>query len=188
MLGKSGGILYNVCDEPTGHESFSPKIVAVMEHGMTSPFLSRRLAALCVLGLACLAAAGCGGSQKKSLAVQQSGLKKLARVYGQFLTQHRGQPPANEAEFKKYAQSLNADDLASLGVKKADQIFLSDRDNKPYVVIYGQPKGPAGPGGSPVIAYEQEGQAGKRWVASALGAVEEVDEARFRELIPTAKP
>jgi hypothetical protein len=29
---------------------------------------------------------------------------------------------------------------------------------------------------------------GRRWVASAQGAVEEVDEARFRELLPTAKP
>jgi hypothetical protein len=156
---------------------------------MTSPVFLRRSAFLGVVGLTCLAVAGCGGAQKKSLAVQQSGLKKLARVYGQFLTQHQGQPPANEAEFKKFAQSLSADDLTSLGVEKADQIFISDRDNKPYVVIYGQPKGPrGGPGGSPVVAYEQEGQAGKRWVASALGAVEEVDEARFRELIPTAKP
>jgi hypothetical protein len=37
------------------------------------------------------------------------------------------------------------------------------------------------------VAYEQEGVDGKRYVATVVGAVEEVDEARFRELVPDAK-
>ena len=106
-----------------------------------------------------MAATGCG-SQKKSLAREQSGIKKLSVVYGRFLSQHRGQPPANEAEFKKYVQSLPPADLTSFGVDDSNRIFISDRDEKPYIIIYGQPKGPPGPGGSPVIAYEQEGKVG----------------------------
>jgi len=133
-----------------------------------------------------MTATGCG-SRKKSLAREQSGIKKLALVYGRFLSQHRGRPPANEAEFKKYVQSLSPTDLASFGSDDSSRIFISNRDDKPYVIIYGKPHGPPGPGGSPVIAYEQEGKEGTRWVASALGAVEEVDEARFRQLTPTAK-
>ena len=54
------------------------------------------------------------------------------------------------------------------------------------MVLYGAPDGPPGPGGAPVIAYEQEGVGGKRFVASSLAAIEEVDEARFRELVPNA--
>jgi hypothetical protein len=39
----------------------------------------------------------------------------------------------------------------------------------------------------PVIAYEQEGIDGKRFIATSVGAIEEVDAARFRELVPDAK-
>jgi len=152
----------------------------------TSPNLFLRLTALCVVGTACLATSGCG-SHKESLARATSGLKKLALVYGRFLSQSRGQPPASEAEFKKFAQSLRPADLKAFGIDDIEQVFISERDEKPYVVIYGKPQGPPGPGGSPVIAYEQEGKAGKRWVASVVGAVEEVDEARFQQLVPTAK-
>jgi hypothetical protein len=134
-----------------------------------------------------MAITGCG-SQNKSLAREQSGLKKLAIVYGRFLARHQGKPPADEAEFRKYVESLSPADLTPLGIDDSKRLFISDRDNKPYVIIYGQPKGPPGPGGAAVIAYEQEGKAGKRWVASSLGAVEEVDEARFRQWVPTAKP
>ena len=154
---------------------------------MAFPTFSRHLAALCVVALACLAASGCG-SQSKSLPREQSGLKKIAVLYGRFLSQHRGQPPANEAEFKKFVHALPPGDLESFGVDDSDRIFISSRDEKPYIIIYGPPKGPPGPGGSPVIAYEQEGKDGKRWVASDLGAIEEVDDARFQQLIPTVKP
>ena len=153
---------------------------------MVSFNVSRRLTAVCIVALVCMSAAGCG-SEKKSLAREQSGLKRLAILYGRFLAQHRGQPPANEAEFKKYVQSLPPAELKSFGIDDPKRIFLSNRDDKPYIVIYGRPKGPPGPGGSPVIAYEQEGKAGKRWVASSLGAVEEVDEARFRQLVPATR-
>jgi hypothetical protein len=154
---------------------------------MTLSNSSRRVAVLCLVGLACTAMGGCG-SRQKSLAREQSGLKRVAILYGRFLSQHRGQPPANEAEFQKYVKSLPPADLASFGIEDSKRLFISNRDDKPYIIIYGEPKGPPGPGGAPVIAYEQEGKDGKRWVASSLGAVEEVDEARFRQLVPTAKP
>ncbi len=158
-----------------------------MEHCMATCNLSRRVAVVCLVGVACMAVGGCR-SQKKSLAREQSGLKKLAIVYGRFLSQHRGRPPANEAEFEKYVASLPPAERTSFGIGDSERMFISERDGKPYVIMYGEPKGPPGPGGAPVIAYEQEGKAGKRWVASALGAVKEVDEARFRQLVPTAKP
>jgi hypothetical protein len=154
---------------------------------MTSRRVSWCLTAACLAGLACMAAAGCR-SHSESRPREQSELKKLILVYSRYLSRHRGRPPANEAEFKKYVESLRPADLASFGVDDVSRIFVSDRDGKPYVVIYGQAKGPPGPGGSPVIAYEQEGKGGKRWVGTAVGAVEEVDEARFGQLVPTAIP
>jgi hypothetical protein len=154
---------------------------------MRFPWFSWRLTAVCLAALACMTAAGCN-SGRESKHREQSELKKLVMVYGRFLAQHRGQPPANEAEFKKFVESLRPADLASFGIDEVSRLFVSNRDGKPYVVIYGQAKGPSGPGGSPVIAYEQEGKGGRRWVATVVGAVEEVDEARFGQLVPTAKP
>ena len=95
-------------------------------------------------------------------------------------------PPTRRSS-KSTFKSLSPAELTSFGIDDSNRIFTSDRDGKPYVIIYGQPHGPPGPGGAPVIAYEQEGKEGKRWVASALGAVEEIDEARFRQLAPAAK-
>lgn len=131
-------------------------------------------------------ALGCGSNARK-VSQETSNLKPLMVFYGQFAAQHRGQPPANEEEFKTYVKSQAPSALESLGVKDPESLFVSSRDNKPYIIIYGPASGPPGPGGQPVIAYEQQGVGGNRYVASTLGAVEEVDEAKFRELVPSAK-
>jgi hypothetical protein len=121
----------------------------------------------CALG-ACLLA-GCGRSeQAKSRELEASNLKPLGIFYGRFIGQHGGQPPANEAEFRAFVKSLGKDELATFGISDADRLFISPRDGKPYVILYGPVSGPPGPAGSPVVAYEQEGQWGKRFVASAM--------------------
>jgi hypothetical protein len=77
--------------------------------------------------------------------------------------------------------------LKSLNVSSIEELFVSPRDGKPYKILYGEAakKAPSGgPAGAPVIAYEQQGQGGRRWVASAMGAIEEVDEARLKQLVP----
>ncbi len=140
--------------------------------------------AVCVaLLLVCVV--GCG-TRRASQQREESNLKPLALLYGQYTGQHQGRPPANEAEFKQFIESLPKEQLASFGVDDPESLFISDRDNKPYVIIYGQATNPAGPGDAPVIAYEQEGKNGKRFVATAIGSVEEVDEERFRQLVPDA--
>lgn len=130
---------------------------------------------------------GCS-SHQANLEQEQSNLKPLATLYGRFIGQHRGQPPASEAQFKEFINSGGKDLLSTFQVSSVDELFVSSRDGKPYVVLYGAAaaKGPPGPAGSPVVAYEQEGVGGKRFVASSMGAVEEVDEARFKELVPAA--
>jgi hypothetical protein len=130
---------------------------------------------------------GCG-SNEKQVAKESSNLKPLMVLYGRYIGQHRGQPPPDETTFKEFIKSTDTSALPAGGVKgDVDALFISTRDQQPYVIIYGQPKGPPGPGGQPVVAYEQVGVDGRRYVASTLGAIEEVDEARFRELVPDAK-
>jgi hypothetical protein len=143
-----------------------------------------RMAWLCA---ACLCCAG-GCSENQSAEREQSNLKPLAVFYGQYLGQHRSQLPPNEQEFKKFLNSLAKDRLTSMQVKSVDEMFVSPRDGKPYVVLYGTAsKTSAGLPFTTVVAYEQEGKGGKRFIARMSGAVEEVDEANFKQLVPNAK-
>ncbi len=127
---------------------------------------------------------GCGNSQKQ--AEEESTLKRLSILYGQYIGQHMGQPPADEAAFRTFVDGQSEQAKASWKLKDPADLWKSSRDQQPYVVIYGPATGPAGPAGQPVIAYESKGVGGKRHVASSLGAVEEVTEARFQELVPMA--
>lgn len=129
---------------------------------------------------------GCGSSKQQ--AEEASTLKPLVVMYGRYVGQHQGVPPADEAEFRKYVEAQSAADLANLGVTDPAKLWVSSRDKQPYVILYGPVTGPPGPAGMPVIAYESKGVGGKRFVASSLGAVDEVTEARFRELVPTPDP
>jgi hypothetical protein len=144
--------------------------------------------ALCLLILGVvLTCLGCGPVGEPNRAQEESGLKPLGIFYGRFVPQHQGQPPKDEAEFKAYLKEpRNLEELKKVfNVPDVDAMFVSNRDKKPYIVIYGPTSG-EGPAGQPVIAYEQEGMNGKRFVASKMGAVEEVDEARFRKMVPSA--
>lgn len=140
-----------------------------------------------VLITAVLFLVGCS-ARPDNIERENSTLKPLVIAYGQFIASHRGTPPANEAEFREH---LNAtwDSIKEFHqVKSVDELFISNRDKKPYVVLYGIVNGPPGPGGQPVIAYEQVGVSGKRFIASSLGAIEEVDEAKFKQMVPSATP
>ncbi len=127
---------------------------------------------------------GCSRGGTASAPMQQSNIKPLAMLYGQFMGQHQGRPPSSEEEFKKFIQERGMGILKQFGIPSVDALFISERDKQPYVVIYGEPKGPPALAGQPVCVYERQGVSGRRYVASSLGAVEEVDEARFRELVP----
>lgn len=131
---------------------------------------------------------GCTGSQTASQETEQSSLKPLAVYYGRFQARNQGRPPANEQEFREFLSKIPAEDLQGFGISSVDELLTSSRDKQPYVVEYGGTNNPPlGPGGAPVIAYEKEGVGGKRFVGSSLGGVEEVDEARFKELVPNPK-
>jgi hypothetical protein len=128
---------------------------------------------------------GCGGSRTPP--VEEVSIKALTILYGRFFQSHQGKPPADEAEFRAFVETVSAEDIAELGAKDLSKLWTSVRDGQPYVVTYGNLTNPQGPAG-PVVIYEKIGSGGKRFVGTSLGNVEEVDEARFRELVPAASP
>ena len=147
--------------------------------------VASRIAAAMSLAFLVVSFVGCPGPDVAT--EQASTLKPLAVIYGKYVGEHAGQPPANEADFKAYAQSPSAKPILDAnGIKDVESLFTSNRDKKPYVVLYGRLTGPNAVSGQPVFAYEQEGVGGKRYVATSLGSIQEVDEAEFKRLVPTA--
>lgn len=133
--------------------------------------------------------AGCGPSGPLTRPEEESPLKPIVRFYGEYALTHQGQPPASEAEFKAYLKTPKTIDRLKeeFQVTDIDKMLVSPRDNKPFVIYYGARSKNSGPGGGTVVGYEQQGVGGKRFVATTLGAVAEVDEAAFRKMIPDAK-
>lgn len=136
----------------------------------------------------CILFGGCSPPGPEPAPPTQGRLRALVVLRGQFLGQHRGQPPRDEAEFRAFAEQQQAS-LASFDVKSVDELFVSDRDGEPFVINYSAaassgppaPTNPAGPGSW--VAHERTGVGGKRWIALDPGQIEEVDEARLRELV-----
>jgi hypothetical protein len=90
-----------------------------------------------------------------------------------------GRNPADEQEFKA-AVGQGKMDLDVLGVSSVDELFVSDRDGQPLVILYGaQAKNSQG-----VIAYEQTGENGVRLVGTSNGQVIEADATQFLKLVP----
>jgi len=138
---------------------------------------------------------GCSGD-KKIAHEQQKHLSKLARAYGFYVRKHQGNRPPTMTALKEYVKQMSPEDLASanLEASEVDSMFISTRDGQEYMLrtITGA-AGPPGAGGVPggggfetVVLYEKEGKDGKRLVAYETTRVEEVDEEKFKQLVPGA--
>lgn len=138
---------------------------------------------ICVVMLSVASLSGCGGTRQPP--AEEVSIKALTILYGRYFQSHQGKPPASEAELRAFVEKLTAEELALLGAKDPAKLWTSARDGQPYVVMYGSLTNPQGPSG-PVVIYESKGVGGKRYVGTSLGNVEEVNEARFRELVPNA--
>ena len=121
---------------------------------------------------------GCSSvAEQEDVAEQRSNMRGLAAAYGTYTKNNRGRIPKSEKSFKTWIEKNGGAEI--YGAETVDEMFISSRDNEPYVVIYGKPK--------KVVAYEAVGLNGTRYIADDLGVVQEVDEATFSEMVPDAK-
>jgi hypothetical protein len=88
-----------------------------------------------------------------------------------------GHPPKNAEELKPFLKIFG----------DPDEVLVSPNDGLPFVVRYGTKVG--GVGGFPIVAYEQKGQDGKRYVANTQVRVWQVtdDELARLRLSPSEK-
>jgi hypothetical protein len=129
---------------------------------------SNILLLICVLAVS----HGCGSSTAAPTGT--SHVRLLTALFAKASLKLR-RPPKDEREFKQtLAESTISPD--SLHVGTLAELFTSERDGQPLVVLYGTPKG------SDVVVYERTGVDGKRLIGHRIGMVEEVDEAQFSAL------
>jgi hypothetical protein len=174
-------------------------IHAARESMMIRTFAGRvRLVWLGCIGLS-FALSGCGSSQKAY--GEDEGLKNMQRL-SQLLNLHRvknmGRLPASDEAFKQFLKTVKPEELQNFGITvDVDSCLVSPRDKKPYVINYkavaGTPPPPtkpgerptAGLGGRQLLAWEQEGSGGKRYVLYAEGgSVVLMTDAEFNEGAP----
>lgn len=120
-----------------------------------------RIVILMLFGILIMAS-GCGPRvAEKQIPPAELNLRFIGMAYTQFMTD-KGRPPQSHEELKTV--------LAEFG--NPEQLAISPRDGKPYVIV------PAGK----VLAHEQVGQDGKRFVVDRRFTAWEVDDAEFRKL------
>lgn len=133
--------------------------------------------ALRLVVLTCLLL-GCGGGNAAKSDPSKSNLAAFSTLYARFRIANRGQNPKNENELRSFIESKGSTVLEAAGLS-VDDVFVSNRDNEPIVVVYGDK--PLICDGQEVIAYESTSLDGERLVASPTGSAMFVNEATFSE-------
>lgn len=126
---------------------------------------------------------GCGSDERNSPTAAK--LKALANFYLDYAVAQPGhQGPANEQAFRKHIRSVPDFQLKANGLDPAtlDATFVSERDQEPFVILYGSTISRISGDSTQVIAHEKSGKNGKRLVVYASAKVDLVDEAKLKEL------
>jgi hypothetical protein len=137
-----------------------------------------RLASPLLLSVVLAACAGCL-TRDESIKQRETSHVRLLTSLHAMVTARLGRFPRDEQEFKQTIAKLSVS-LEKLKVGSIDELFISERDGQPFVVVYGSP-----PAASDVVVFEQTGLNGRRQIGHRIGMVEEVDDARYSELIKT---
>ncbi len=128
---------------------------------------------------------GCSSQEAGTgAAADTSRIKELTTLYTSFMNRNAGRPPATESEFKQYVAERGEPLFKSAGVSTAAELFVSPRDNEPYVILYGNEAAKLISRG--IVVHERTGVGVRRLIGYRIGSIEELDEAEFRKLVPAS--
>jgi hypothetical protein len=135
----------------------------------------QRPATLLLLPVFVAVSAGCLNKDESIKQGETSHVRLLTSLHA-MASAKLGHVPHDEQEFKQTIAKLPVS-LEKLRVDSIDELFVSERDGQPLVVVYGST-----PTASDIVVYEQTGLKGKRQIGHRIGMVEEVDEAQYKDL------
>jgi len=137
---------------------------------------------LIVVALALCLAPGCGGGADRDPTPTDSekNLLALGTAIANY-TSKNARPPADLTQVKTWLKSVDAKKLQDWGITDVEKIFVSPRDNQPY--LYARPVELQ----SPIYAYEATGVDGKKQMVGYALHVDEVSEDQLQYNINAAK-
>ena len=132
--------------------------------------------------------AGCGDSDELNSPTAMR-LKALATMYLDYAAQKSGGGPPNEAELKKYMKLVEGWVLEDRGVdpKNLDALFISPRDQEPFVVLWGVGIKQISGTKAPLVAYEKNAKNGKRLIVFANTKLDYVDDDGLKQVMEKDK-
>lgn len=132
---------------------------------------------LCLLVMLAVCVVGCGSAVEDK---RDPNLGVLSHFYSRFLMSQRGRPPASKEDLVNYINNEGQRLLESRNIDDVESLFISTRDEQPYVIRYGRAGEPKYSGG--LVICERVGVEGKRFVGYSDGTVTELAEDEIREL------
>jgi hypothetical protein len=143
-----------------------------------------------LLVLALVALSGCGSSDELN-SPTAARLRGISTYYLDLAFARNGPGPASEQELKKHMRRQERSDLLSNGIDPQlidSTQFVSERDQEPFVVLYGLTIRKVTADSAPLVAHEKTGKDGKRLAVLANNKVRLVDEAGLEELKKSSQP
>jgi hypothetical protein len=154
-----------------------------MTAGFSKRHWHRALLSSIALIITLLSEGGCSDNSASAIAAaNNSNIKRLTNLYSAYQAAHSFQGPPDEAALKAFVKEQAPWRLQLMQVdpNKIDELFISERDHKPFKVRYNVT---SGPGAVNALAFEQEGVGGKRQVCFNGGNIEESDEAQYQQML-----
>ena len=141
----------------------------------------RKIQVTGLLALVAFSFGGCDASAPEVNPKTEAQFKVLGILYGKYMGNTRGKPPANAEQFLDFLKGKKPS--WEKIVNSAEQLLVSPRDNEPLKVLYGEDVTKQRQTASPWIAYEQSGVDGMRQVVSVRGGLKLMDDAELQSVI-----
>ena len=124
--------------------------------------------------------AGCSSSSE--LDPMETSAGALAKVLVRYNIAERGNLPKDEETLRQYVAANASDILAKPALAIRSQLFVSPRDGQPLKFVLGNDRRKLTLEGNTVVAFEQQGKDGNRWVICRTGTVDSVPEGELATL------
>src|SRR5262249_28083501 len=136
----------------------------------------------CSIAASSLWLAGCpSGGTGGSVDDGRARITNLFHLYKAYTEQNK-KGPADEKALTDFGKKLTPEQRAGYIIPDdTDSLFVSPRDKQKYVIRYGAKLEPTGPPKG--IIWEAQGKGGTRFVALAMGYVEEYTEEMSKDYI-----
>lgn len=112
---------------------------------------------------------GCSGGPDKDPEPSRTRLRRIAQAYDMAI-ELGGRPPKDAEALKRYFKEIGA-------TEDADAVLYSPRDAQPYVILFGAPLDANQR--RTILAYEQEGAQGKRYVLTLSRDIQVLTDGEF---------